>query len=72
MATILHGVSHSTGSGFVAALRQAAGTFRAWRAARRARLSIMRELSQLDERDLHDIAISRYDFTAISNGTFRR
>ncbi len=72
MATILHGVSESTDSGLLVTLRQAASAFRSGRAARRSRLAIMRELAQLDARDLHDLAISRYDFTAISNGSFRR
>lgn len=46
--------------------------FRAWRAHRRAYAATMADLAQLDQRDLHDLAVSRYDFEAIARGTYRR
>jgi uncharacterized protein YjiS (DUF1127 family) len=39
---------------------------------RRAQMETMRELSRLDERDLHDLSISSYDFNDIARGSFRR
>ncbi len=39
---------------------------------RRAQMETMRELSRLDERDLHDLSISTYDFNDIASGKFRR
>jgi uncharacterized protein YjiS (DUF1127 family) len=44
----------------------------AWIAERRAQAATMRELQRMDERDLHDLRISPYDFNEIANGTFRR
>ena len=41
-------------------------------AARRQRAQILRELSELGDRDLHDLGINRGDFDAIVNGTYRR
>jgi uncharacterized protein YjiS (DUF1127 family) len=44
----------------------------AYFAARRQRAQILRELSEFDERDLHDLGINRGDFDSIVNGTYRR
>lgn len=43
-----------------------------WIGERRARTQVLRELERMDERDLHDLRISPYDFNEIANGTFRR
>jgi uncharacterized protein YjiS (DUF1127 family) len=44
----------------------------AYFAARRQRQQILQELSEFNERDLHDLGINRGDFESIVNGTFRR
>eukprot|EP01037_Dinobryon_pediforme_P013521 gene13519-13640_t len=44
----------------------------AWIGERRARTATLRELQHMDERDLHDLGISPYDFNEIANGTFKR
>ena len=38
----------------------------------RHRAAVLRDLQGCDERDLRDLAISRYDFEAIANGTYKR
>jgi uncharacterized protein YjiS (DUF1127 family) len=43
-----------------------------WIGERRAREATLRELQRMDERDLHDLRISPYDFNEIANGTYRR
>jgi uncharacterized protein YjiS (DUF1127 family) len=53
-------------------LRPLLARFRTWNAARRARAEILADLAMLDARDLRDLAISRYDFSAIAEGRFRR
>jgi len=50
----------------------AVGRVFAWIGERRAEIAVRRELSRLDDRDLHDLGISSYDFDAIAHGTFRR
>jgi len=53
-------------------LRLALDRFAAWRTERRQRSAILHDLYSFDERDLQDLGISRYDFKAIANGTYRR
>ena len=72
MATTFHGVSGLATPSLRARLRSALESFQSWRAERRRQEAVIRELAQFDDRDLHDLAISRYDFAAIANGTFRR
>ena len=38
----------------------------------RRRGAVLRELNNCDDRDLRDLGISRYDFKAIADGSFRR
>jgi uncharacterized protein YjiS (DUF1127 family) len=40
--------------------------------ARRCRARELRELFAFDERELHDLGLSRSDFMSIENGTYRR
>lgn len=72
MATFWQGVTHaetpSTSSGWLAKI----GHVFAWIGERRARETTLRELQMMDERDLHDLRISQYDFNEIANGTYKR
>ena len=43
-----------------------------WRAMRRERALIARELANMQDTDVRDLGISRSDFPAILDGTFRR
>jgi len=43
-----------------------------WLYERRHRNEVRTILSQMSDRDLRDLAISRADFPAILNGTYRR
>ena len=43
-----------------------------WLFAHRHRREVTKLLSQMSDRDLRDLAISRADFPAIVNGTYRR
>ena len=72
MATTFHGVSGLATTSLRARLRYAFDSFLAWRADRRRQAEILRELAKFDDRDLRDLAISRYDFAAIARGDFRR
>jgi len=72
MATTFHGVSGLATTSLRARLRTAIRSFQAWRAERRRRAEVLRELAKFDDRDLRDLAISRYDFAAIARGNFRR
>ncbi len=53
-------------------LRSALDRLKAWVAERRLRLRTMYELQKLDQRALHDLAISPNDFRAIARGTWKR
>ena len=44
----------------------------AWLYDRRQRSDVTKILAQMGERDLRDLAISRADFPAIIDGTYRR
>ena len=46
--------------------------FAAWRAGRRERARIARELLSYTDRELFDLGIGRGDIPAIINGTYRR
>jgi uncharacterized protein YjiS (DUF1127 family) len=46
--------------------------FLAWRAQRRERARIARELLSYTDRELFDLGIGRADIPAIINGTYRR
>jgi uncharacterized protein YjiS (DUF1127 family) len=46
--------------------------FAAWRAERRRRDRLARELALLTDRDLTDLGVGRADIPAIVNGTYRR
>ncbi len=72
MATTYHGVSGLAPASLRARLRIFLESVLAWRAERRRQEQVLRELAQFDERDLRDLAISRYDFAAIARGNFRR
>lgn len=48
------------------------GRVLAWIGEHRARQATIRELQSMDERDLHDLSISRYDFNEIARGTYKR
>lgn len=53
-------------------LRQTAASFAAWRAERRKRAQIARELAVYTDRELFDLGIQRADFPAIIDGTYSR
>ncbi len=72
MATTFDGISGLASTSLRARLRHGVEAVLAWRAERRRQTQILRELSQFEERDLRDLAISRYDFAAIARGNFRR
>lgn len=44
----------------------------AWRAERAAVRRTLRDLQQMERRDLQDLGITQYDFDAIAHGIFRR
>jgi uncharacterized protein YjiS (DUF1127 family) len=46
--------------------------FQAWRAERRYRARIWRELMSYTDRELADIGLTRSDIPAVVNGTYRR
>ena len=46
--------------------------FNAWRARRRERRQVIRELSAHTDRQLADMGITRGDIRAVAAGTFRR
>jgi uncharacterized protein YjiS (DUF1127 family) len=47
-------------------------TYKTWRSERQRRRQLNRELSAYSDRALLDLGFSRYDFPAISNGTYQR
>ena len=67
--TINHRPHTHRGEGWLAG-RVAA--FRTWRRARRERCRLAQELATMSEAECHDIGISRADFRAILDGTYRR
>jgi len=46
--------------------------FDAWLLRRRERAELIRTLRMMNDRDLHDLGISRADFPAIVEGVYRR
>jgi uncharacterized protein YjiS (DUF1127 family) len=72
MATLTHDTHSISLNHPLAALRQVAARFQAWRAARAEYAEAMHSLAQIDNRDLHDLGISQYDFEAIARGDYRR
>jgi uncharacterized protein YjiS (DUF1127 family) len=74
MATFWHNVPHTAAApvGVPSVNFGLIGRVVAWIGERRARAETLRELARLDERDLHDLGISAYDFNNIASGTFRR
>ena len=72
MATAISGLSNSNGVHLGAKLQALGARFSAYRAHRKDRLRVMDELQLCDYRELRDMGISRYDFAAIANGTFKR
>jgi uncharacterized protein YjiS (DUF1127 family) len=64
----------NSAEGLVAADRPASlkARFLAWRARRRERARIARELLSYTDRELFDLGISRADIPAILDGTYRR
>ncbi len=46
--------------------------FDTWLANRRERAELLRTLHLMGDRDLHDLGISRADFPAIVEGSYRR
>jgi len=53
-------------------LQHTVASFTAWRAERRERARIARELATYTDRELFDLRIQRADFPAIINGTYTR
>lgn len=47
-------------------------TFGAWRRRRQERHQLARELASMSDTECHDLGITRADFHAILNGTYRR
>jgi uncharacterized protein YjiS (DUF1127 family) len=72
MATVIHGVSGIAELNLRDRLRHPLELVSAWLVARRQSARIRRELNLLDERDLRDLGISRYDFDAIAEGRLSR
>lgn len=72
MATFWHGVTHAETPSISLGWLARIGHVAAWIGERRARQATLRELRSMDERDLHDLEISPYDFNEIANGTFKR
>ncbi len=72
MATVINGVPALSAPQIRTGFQVLARSFLAWRAARSRRSAILRELNRLDDRDLRDLGISSYDFTAIANGSLQR
>jgi uncharacterized protein YjiS (DUF1127 family) len=71
MATVIDGLHGSTGFHIGAKLRATGARFAAYRAQRRDRARILRDLQFCDDRELRDMNISRYDFQAIADGSFK-
>lgn len=68
--TFSHRSSHAhRGEGRIAGLVAA---FAAWRHERRQRSRLAHELANMSDAECHDIGISRADFRAILDGTYRR
>lgn len=72
MATFWHGVTTDAAPAITLRVRDRLNSAFAWFAERRARAQALRELQAMDERDLHDLRISPYDFNEIARGTYRR
>ncbi len=74
MATFWHNVPQTASTPVSAPSMGFGKLFRAltWIGERRAEIATRRELARLDERDLHDMGITSYDFDAIARGTYRR
>ena len=72
MATFWQGVTHAKTSTISFRWMTRVGQVIAWVGERRARTAILRELQSMDERGLHDLSISPYDFNEIANGTYKR
>ena len=72
MATILHGVSGFTALDLRGRLRHGFDRILAWREGRRERMRVLREMSRLEDRDLRDLGLSRFDIEAIASGRFKR
>jgi uncharacterized protein YjiS (DUF1127 family) len=72
MATFWQGVTHAESPSISFGWLAKIGHVFTWIGERRAREATMRELQRMDERDLHDLRISPYDFNEIANGTFKR
>lgn len=72
MATFWQGVTHaetpSTSFRWMARI----GRVLSWIGEHRAQQATLRELQSMDERDLHDLNISPYDFNEIADGTYKR
>jgi uncharacterized protein YjiS (DUF1127 family) len=72
MATLAHGAHSASLTQPAPAHRSLLARFLAWYAERRAIAQTMRDLNQMDARDLHDLGITPYDFDAIAHGVFKR
>jgi uncharacterized protein YjiS (DUF1127 family) len=72
MATFWQGVTHTESPAIPLNWLAKVSHFFAWIGERRAREATLRELQRMDERDLHDLQISPYDFNEIADGTFKR
>lgn len=72
MATVISGVQNSSGLHLGARLQALGARIAAYCAHRKKRARVMNDLQLCDHRELRDMNISRYDFDAIANGTFKR
>ena len=72
MATFWQGVTHTETPSISFGWMARVGRVLTWIGERRAREATLRELQRMDDRDLHDLRISAYDFNEIANGTFKR
>ncbi len=72
MATLVHDVLGNARLPVMAPLQRWRHRVAGWLAARQDRAQVLRELNACDERELRDLGISRYDFAAILDGTYRR
>lgn len=72
MATVISGLHNSAGLRFGAKLQALGIRIAAYRANRRAHAQVLSDLQLCDYRELRDMNISRYDFAAIADGTFKR
>ena len=59
-------------SGIFTLVRDGLARFSAYRRERSNQALILAHLGAADDRELHDLNISRYDFEAIAKGKFRR